>query len=163
MAKTDLTAQELRKFVHYDPETGVFTWKVRVANRVQVGDVAGAVSRGYRRISILGAAYPAHRLAWLYVTNSWPENLIDHINGDQTDNRFSNLRDATYAVNIQNKRKPMSNNRTGYLGVMAHQGRFMAQIYVAGKSRYLGMFGTAAEAHQAYVLAKRKFHEGCTL
>src|SRR6202035_4009666 len=98
-----LTAERLREFIHYDPLTGVFTWLVlpvcrgprfvgRGPNQVRVGGIAGCVSKsnGYRRIKIGGHPYCAHRLAWLYMTGTWPKDEIDHINRVRSDNRFCN-------------------------------------------------------------------------
>ena len=54
---------------------------------------------GHIRICIMRVKYLAHRLAWLYVTGSWPSQDIDHIDGDPTNNRFANLREVTHQEN----------------------------------------------------------------
>ena len=108
--------------------------------------------------------YSAHRLAWLYVHGAWPTGQIDHINGDRGDNRISNLRDVTPALNTQNQRRAArSNKSSGLLGVTANRGRWLAQISIGGKSRNLGRYATPEEAHAVYVAAKRVLHAGCTL
>jgi hypothetical protein len=87
---TELTAERLRELLNYDPDTGVFTWRVRPVHSHRVGDIAGSVrtTRGYRLIGVAGRVYKAHRLAWLYMMGEWPKDQIDHINRDPSDNRF---------------------------------------------------------------------------
>ena len=158
-SKQELTAERLREVLNYDAETGIFTWLARTRNRVAVGDVAGSPDRyGYLRIKIDGRIHSAHRLAWLYVHGEWPKDQLDHINGIRTDNRITNLREATNAENGHNRRKPHSNNTTGYLGVKRDRGRFQALIRLDGKQRYLGLFDTPEAAHAAYLEAKRRLH-----
>ena len=155
---TELTAGRLRELLDYCPDTGVFTWKIRISN-VKVGDVAGCLEKdGYLRIQIDSRLHFTHRLAWFYVTGEWPPDQIDHINGIRDDNRIANLRAATRSENGQNRRKPQANNTTGYLGVTRHRGKFLAKIRLDGKRKHLGLFTTPEEAHVAYLEAKRRLH-----
>lgn len=155
----ELTADRLRELLDYCPDTGVFTWRVRAAKCVKVGDVAGRFDAyGYWRIQIDGRKHLAHRLAWLYTTGEFPPDQIDHINGDRSDNRIANLRAATDAENKHNRRKPNSNTTSGYLGVSPRYGKFRAQIWLDGKGKHIGSFGSPEEAHAAYLKAKRELH-----
>jgi len=170
MANEPLTAARLRKVIHYAPDTGMFTRKVRLAQRHQAGDradteISTSSMRGYRRVSLFGQRYLAHRLAWFYVHGVWPEKHIDHINGDKGDNRISNLREADDRINMENMRKAKSSNKVGLLGVHLHKqsGRWRARIEVRGKTLHLGLYGTPEIAHQEYLKAKRSLHEGCTI
>jgi hypothetical protein len=160
-----LTPKRLRDVLDYDPETGEFRWKARNSNRIKIGAVAGAPfgNRGYRVIGVDGVRYYAHRLAWFYVYGIWPSKDTDHINGNRDDNRISNLRVVDRTTNMENFRKAVRNTVSGFLGVKVDKKRFAATIHVAGKKKYLGMFDTAQEAHQAYLEAKRKLHKGNTL
>lgn len=163
-AAPELTAERLRELLHYDPDTGVFTWRVRTNSRAAAGAVAGAMTgRGYLRIGINRKEYMSHRLAWLYVHGSWPEGDIDHRDGNPLNNRIGNLRDVTNVVNLQNQRRARAGNKCGLLGVSPSQGKWMAQIRAEGRNRYLGRFDTPALAHAAYLRAKRELHPGCTL
>ena len=158
MAKTDLTAERLRELLYYDPDTGVFTWRAKTNRRIPVGIVAGTIHRlGYVIIQLCGKRHFAHRLAWMYAYGTFPSKHIDHINGDGRDNRITNLREATQAENMQNRRKS-SRNKSGFLGVCAVGSRWKAQIQVHGKHKNLGLFETPESAHAAYASAKKKMH-----
>jgi hypothetical protein len=163
--KTELTRARLRELLSYDPETGVFEWIVSRSG-VKRPEAGGPDGQGYVRIKIDGRYYGAHRLAWMYVTGGLPGGQIDHLDGCRTNNRFSNLRDVSAALNRQNLRKASTRSKTGLLGVCAptHCCRdYKAMITVDGHRIVLGRFEFPEEAHAAYVIAKRKLHEGCTL
>lgn len=162
----DLTAERVREVLDYNPETGVFVWKQRTSNRVKVGDVAGGpTGQGYAHIGVDGRRHLAHRLAWLYVHGEWPSMAIDHKNGDGGDNRIANLRLATATQNAQNIRKATTGSTSPLLGVGWNEVRrgWVARIRVNGRTVQLGCFATDIEGHQAYVAAKRQFHEFCTI
>jgi len=155
-----LTQERLKKLLHYDPETGIFTWLVSTARRVKVGDVAGTImNQGYRAISIDGKKYKAHRLAFLYMTGKFPTNGTDHIDGDPANNRWTNLRECTTAENAQNTASH-KNSSSKYVGVGWHKGgqKWRAQIKINGKKKHLGLFETEAEAYAAYCKAKSEHH-----
>jgi hypothetical protein len=102
MAKTDLSADELRELLHYNPETGMFSWTSTGSGRK--ASVGTLHNKGYLRVRLNRGFYYAHRLAWLYVHDRWPSQMIDHINGIKTDNRLVNLREATPAIQQSNIR-----------------------------------------------------------
>jgi hypothetical protein len=158
--KFPFTTEELRELLDYDPETGLFTWKVQTGSRALVGDVAGGLnSESYRQIMIKGVYYKAHRLAWYYHYGVEPREQIDHINGVRGDNRISNLREATHQENRRNSSK-RSDNTSGYKGVYwstASQ-KFRAECRVNGKKHSLGYHDTAEEAHEAYAAFTKEHH-----
>lgn len=159
---SDLTAERLRELFLYDPETGIFTWRVRTAgSRREAGERAGHEFResGYRCITVKRRRYREHRAAWLYMTGRWPSDRIDHINGNTRDNRFCNLREVTDAGNNHNRHRAQSNNRFGLHGVYVHpKGKFLAHIRVNKKKIHLGSFDTPGEAEAAYMAAKLIHH-----
>jgi hypothetical protein len=155
----EITAERLRLLVEYEPQTGVFRRRVK---RSWLASGGSPDRNGHIRISVDGRLYAAHRLAWLYMTGSWPAGVIDHVNGVRSDNRWGNLRDVSVTVNQQNQQRAHRRNCTGLLGVTFNKarGKFQAQISASGRRLYLGLHDTAEEAHSAYVRAKRALHEG---
>jgi hypothetical protein len=148
-----LNFNRLREALAYDPETGIFTWRVRASKNTHIGEVAGCPrpNAGYIRISLDGAMHYAHRLAWGYVYGAWPEGQIDHINGVRADNRISNLRSVSSSTNNHNLHKKPANS-TGYTGVRKlPNGRYSATIC----HKHLGVFDTPDQAHAAYLVAKQ--------
>lgn len=169
MAKADLTAARLRELIHYDANTGTITaLKDSVCGKGRVivkdGQQLGRQNDGgYVLITVLGKAYRAHRLAWMYTHGYMPSLQIDHVNGIRSDNRLDNLRPADQSLNSQNLRVARSDSRTGMLGVVPNRKRWSAQIKVAGKTTHIGTFDTPEIAHLAYLDAKRRLHPGCTI
>jgi hypothetical protein len=124
--------------------------------------VAGGVTgtpthRGYLHIGIGRRVYSAGRLAWLYVTGKWPVSRINYINGDRSDIRCANLREATHS---QCRVISRTKNKLGARGVwLSKSDRYVAQIRFMGKLRYLGSFETVDEAKAAYEKAAKKHFE----
>lgn len=166
MAKRDLSVQELRAFVSYDPLTGLFTRLVKTNRQCIMTPWAGVLTkRGNRSLCVKGSAHAAHRLAWLYMTGQWPTLEIDHINGDPADNKFANLREASSGQNKQNRHKIRSDNKHGLIGVHIHDRSkktglpvWRAKIHLNGKAHHIGLYNTPEEAQAAYVEAKRRLH-----
>jgi hypothetical protein len=157
----------LHTLLAYDPGSGEFRWREKVSSRRPAGSPAGTrTARGYIRIRINGKTHAAHRLAWLFVYGDWPEQQIDHINGDRADNRIANLRDVAPRVNSQNRKRANATNSNGLLGVSRcrERGTFVAQIRdPQGRMKFLGRFDQSEAAHAAYLKAKAVLHEGNTL
>lgn len=111
----------LKELLRYEYETGLFYWLVANSNKIKVGHIAGSVDKksGYVRIQINGYRHLAQRLAWMYVHGNYPEGaqpFVDHINGNPSDNRITNLRVNSQIENMKNK-KMYFNNPSGVVGV----------------------------------------------
>ncbi len=160
-----ITLERLKSLLRYEPETGIFTWLVARRGLAKVGGLAGTKhNEGYWQITVDGRRYLSHRLAWLYMTGSWPEADIDHRNGIRGDCRFTNLREATRTENKQNENAPHRRSRAGLRGVSWHKAGkgWEARIRCNGTRKHLGVFATKEEAHFAYVQAKAAFHPFAT-
>ena len=152
-----LTAERLRELVHYDPDTGIFTRKTDRGG-FAVGSAMGCVShRGYSKICIDKRRYYAHRLAWLYMHGETPK-VVDHINGNTSDNRLTNLRNVDQAGNLQNMRQRKRRNISGFVGVTPKRKKWCAKLSLNNKPVNLGVFDTKEAAYAAYVEAKRRLH-----
>lgn len=156
----ELTAERLRELLSYDPDSGLFRWRVTLCSSARAGKIASCKDRhGYVRIGIHGESYRAHRLAWLYVHGEWPEDQIDHINGVRDANWIANLREASHTENQQNHGLSRR-NKSGHQGVVRHRqtGKWQAQIKAFGINRYLGLYETPEAASDAYQRAKAEMH-----
>lgn len=163
----------VRVALAYDPTTGLITWKGDRfcwngrRKHCASGAEAGTLRRdGYRSIFIDGKSFLAHRVAWLLAHGAWPDGDIDHIDGNRQNNRIENLRDVSRRTNLQNRRAAGSHRKHGsLLGAAWHAstGKWRALIKHEGRQVSLGYFATEQEAHVAYVEAKRRLHEGCTI
>ena len=154
------------RMLEYEPQTGLFTWKIPTNRRIRVGSIAGTPLRhGHIHIRCNGKLFLAHRLAWLFTHGNWPTNQIDHINGVASDNRLTNLRESTQAQNTQNRRKGNTNSTSQFLGVhwCNTSQRWIAKIMLNGTSKYIGTFNSEEDAAQAYLDTKRKLHDFNTL
>ncbi|MBT2300419.1 HNH endonuclease [Variovorax paradoxus] len=169
MAITDITAEEVRARLDYDPETGVFTWKGPIWKHSHlVGQPAGTKTKhGYIQIGGFGRKHRllAHRLAFIWMNGEWPKGVIDHRDGDGCNNRWGNLREGDTALNAQNRQRAVAGSVSGLLGVSWHQttGKWVAAIKHAGTSYTIGKYDDKHEAHAAYLQRKRELHAFNTL
>ena len=151
----------LDELFNYDEETGIVTWKTVRSNRVKIGDVVGYQNPfGYLQVRLEGKLWMLHRLIWMKQTGEMPKGEIDHIDGVRNHNKWNNLRDVSKFTNMQNRRGPDKDSLTGILGVCYDKQakRFRAQLRVDGVKILNKLFNTAAEAGEAYRVAKENYH-----
>lgn len=149
------TLDLISKSLRYETSSGLIYWVIQYSSRGVKGSMAGYInSRGYRVIRLNKVNYLAHRLAWFLGTGTWPSHEVDHINGDQLDNRLSNLRNVIPSYNQHNRKS----HRNGTpLGACFHHGVWEAYAprnYGKFRSKgriYIGRFKTKEEAGQAVV------------
>ncbi|WP_373324926.1 HNH endonuclease [Methylobacterium organophilum] len=157
-ARSGLTIERLRALLHYDPETGLWTW-LKSYSRVKAGQKAGSLKKsGYVFIVIKGTSYRSHRLAWFYMTGKWPPEQLDHRDGCRSNNRWNNLRLATDSLNQANSKKP-ANNTSGYKGVYWNRQhrKWSAKINVQRRQVHLGSYSNIENAAEAYRLGALKY------
>ena len=139
--KKDIDIEHFKKWLKYDADTGIFTWKKRPANCVRIGDIAGCVTvYGYVSIRVKGVDAYLHRVAWLWHNEEIDE--IDHINGIRSDNRLINLRDVNRTLN--NRNKHVSHSNTGVIGIYKRDRKKKYQVIVGGL--YVGSYAKLKDA-----------------
>ena len=143
MKQSILSQKRLKELLVYDPETGVFTWITGLHK------VAGTKHHsGYVLIKIDYVLHSAHRLAFLYMTGTWPHDTVDHINRVKNDNRWANLRDVTKSLNNINRKQyeldGFKNNKLGELGIHHNKKGFCVKL----NFKYYGTYATIEQARE---------------
>lgn len=146
--KKKLTQKRLRELLDYNPETGIFTWRVKKAPRLKIGEEAGWIGDRYRQIGIDRNLYSASRLAWLYMEGFLPEGIeVDHIDRVKSNNKWENLRLISHACNAKNIGLK-SHNVTGVNGVCFDKARnaWLVQMQHNGERVVRKRFKTKIDA-----------------
>lgn len=145
-----ITNDYLKEVLKHDIDTGNFIWvkKTSPKSRVNIGEIAGNLNNdGYRRIKLNGKKYQEHVLVWFYHYGKFPNEFLDHVDGDKANNRLENLRECSQGENNRN-RAIASNNTTGFRGVTfcKQNGKFKATAHFNGEKIHLGYYITDLEA-----------------
>lgn len=154
-----ITQSRLKEILHYDPETGIFTRKIRCCNG-RFGVIRTSPSpSGYYRIMINSIRYYAHKLAWLYIYGELPTGNLDHINRIRTDNRISNLRIASNSQNCMNC-TIYSSNTSGQKGVnfSKKHNTWIVRCRVNNIRYYLGCYKNKEDAINIYIAFAKHVH-----
>jgi hypothetical protein len=149
----------------YSPDTGALTWKARPRTHflteskwkrhlsLDVGREAGTLNaNGYRvvRLTHGGTAglFPVHRVIWALL-HAVDASVVDHINGNRSDNRRANLRELSQSENVRKKAPVKAGLRGAHYDKV--RGKWLSQIRIDGRQQFLGRFDTEQEAHEAYL------------
>lgn len=143
---------DLNNLFDYCNESGVLWWK---KDQKRAGHKR---ADGYICVGIGGSVYLAHRIIYKMITGCEAE-YIDHINGNRSDNRASNIRSVSSSVNNKNARA-RKDNSSGTTGVVfcKKTNRWLARIKVEKKFMHLGCFINKAEAIRARKMAEKKYN-----
>lgn len=143
-----LTREELLTQFEYNKEIGMF-------RRIAVRDCHGNLSKCdyviegtngcYKRVSINGNRYLLHKLVFLYVDGFYPDDEVDHIDGNMLNNKYNNLRYVGKRLNRFNLRK-YKNNSTGFSGISIKNGKYYCLVQKDKKRYFRGYFETLEEA-----------------
>jgi len=154
-----LTQERLKELLHYNPDTGVFTWKTRPSYSIHIGDIAGCVQKKNRYIVIRinKSLHYAHRLAFLYMNGCTGEE-VDHIDHNPSNNSYRNLRIVSHRENLQNRSMSV-NNSSGHTGVtwFKRDKKWHSQINIQGRNIHLGYFDDISDAIKARSDANIKY------
>lgn len=158
---------KLRELFSYCQETGSLKWRIN-RRMARAGSEAGTIDReGYRQVTVNGKRLSCHRIAWAMVHGEWPAGSIDHIDGFRGSNRISNLRDVSQCVNLQNRKRADSTNRSGASvpGVCFKKGarKYVVTAWRAGKQVHVGLFHAISDAEAASLAYRRANYPGFTL
>lgn len=157
--KNKLTQEYLKEALHYDPETGIFTWNERPESHFKnygrylswndrfSNKTIGCFDEGYLKTSIDNKLYRLQRLAWLYMEGYLPEHQVDHMDRNKANNKWENLREVSAICNAQNCNMK-KNNKSGVTGVcfVKNLNKWRAAICINHKSKYLGIFDNFDDA-----------------
>lgn len=159
MSEKTMTFEMIARLFRYEAETGLLYWCARPEedfpdevtqrkwNSQHAGKLAGYINgqnnRRVIRIAVNGKGhnYLAYRIIWMIHNGAWPSDTIDHIDGDQSNDRINNLRDVPFQENCKNL-AIQANNRTGVRGVSwdAKHSKWQARIEERNKEIWLGYF-----------------------
>ncbi len=147
-----ISQEYVSSLISYDPETGIFRWKINKCH-VNIDDIAGHIAiSGYNLIKIDQRKWPAHRLAFLIMEGKLPDNQVDHINKIRSDNRWSNLRHATHKQNHENR---TVHDMRG-IRFEEDRGKWLSRIKHNGVSKNLGRFNCLQDAIDARRKAEKQ-------
>ncbi|WP_145577032.1 HNH endonuclease signature motif containing protein [Yersinia alsatica] len=150
------------EYFTYEKETGRLHWKIKPCMRVSIGDIAGCINHGYRKVRLKGKLYLNHRVIWEMIFGNIPYGIqVDHIDHDRDNNRLDNLRLVTRQAN-QHNRARRADNISGANGVCwdKRNNKWSAKIKYNGKNKHLGHFTDINDAISARKLAEKSlgFH-----
>jgi hypothetical protein len=160
----NLTQERVQELFAYNPEDGILRTKtIRQGSNSYIGQPIGTLTNyGYLCVTIDTKRYQLHRVIWLYVYGYIPKEDLDHIDGNRTNNRLFNLREANRQDNLKNTAVHRDSS-TSILGVNwdKRKSKWRATIYVNKKQEHLGYFKEIQEATLARQQANIRygFHE----
>lgn len=146
---------DIKDYINYCAITGNFTWIKNTGNKNLIGKIAGSITpQGYKKICFKNKYYYCHRLAFLFMTGSFPKLIVDHIDANKFNNSWGNLRDASYQDNAR-YRGLNKNNTSGHTGVIfnKHINKWVAQVMINNKFKAIGRYDDKENA----VIARNEF------
>jgi hypothetical protein len=154
-----IECDQLREMFDLRPG-GVLIWKKPSKfHKNVIGKVAGSIQpnssgKKYRAVSIGGRKYKCSHVVFCLANGRWPNDQVDHRDGNSLNDDPTNLREATPTQNAWNHKG--RRKRSGLpMGVKRMpNGRFQARIAVNKKKLSLGTFASADKASEAYRRAR---------
>ena len=159
----NINQKMLREILDYNLETGEMIWiNPSKYHQDLKGKIAGSAAmhhsgKLYHNIQINGRKYKRSRLAWMWMTGSWPKDMMDHIDGNSTNDAWCNLREADCFTNSWNRKKRKKTSPLPMGVRQAQSGKYVARISCNKKHITIGTFENPEIAHQAYCKARRQY------
>lgn len=150
---------KLRELFEPDFESGLLYRKTRQSNNM-AGTMAGSLNKqGYMRVGIDGRQEYVHRVLWAMYYGIPSNKTIDHIDTNRSNNKITNLREATQSQQCHNMNTP-KHNTSGVKGVSFCKltGKYRAELKVNKIRVFDKKFNTIEEAREALVEARKEFH-----
>lgn len=144
--------ERLNSVLRYDSESGHLYWKEDRGRHKVKGKIAGyAHCEGYVAVGLDGKRFLAHRVAWMLTYGTWPDEWIDHVNGNRSDNRLVNLRECSPSENNSNRKNGPGRDLPKGVSFHRRTGKYQAHVRKSGRVVYSGLFASVEEAAVAYV------------
>lgn len=148
-----ININEIFERLGYIKETGQIFWKKPLRKKSLINKIINRISNnGYVIVKIYNTRIQIHRIVWLFENGTWPNGVIDHVDGNKLNNKYNNLRVVTMRTNSQNRKEHRNGNLLGaHKNTKSNKNQWASRIQINGKSIYLGSFRTQVEAHNAYI------------
>ena len=155
-----IDCEQLRQMFQLNSD-GSLTWlSISKYHIEKLGRAAGSPipshGKAYWAVQINGRKVKRSRIVFCLTHGRWPQQQIDHINGNSLDDRPENLREATVTQNAWNHKRRAKRSPTPMGVRFERSGRYRARIAVNKKQLNLGVFATMDMASDAYQAARRQ-------
>ena len=122
------------------------------------GKEAGSLNTdGYIRIQVKNTRYAAHRLVF-FIHHGYLPKVLDHVNGNKSDNRIENLRAADYYKNAINQKLKITNT-SGHKNVFRQNNKWCVRLKINGRNTWFGGYDDIELAHLVAIEARNKHHK----
>jgi len=158
---------KIKSLLSYDPLTGIFLYKKDAINKAfSKGDIAGfkvySREKYYLCIRVEGELYRLHHLAFVFMEDRLPKELVDHKDGNTINNIWSNLRCANRNQNAHNYKKPITNT-SGVKGLYERTDGWQIRVMLSNKAKTMFFankkYGSSEKAKEVAIKALQNLRD----